>query len=116
MLGEILDLTRQVYAVYNAFDFGSHVARMRGKHPEWSNRQVECCLYWQGTARVQLREQVVAFFGTAAGRSMIGVVLDCPEACGVDVTATMRLIGIELEWPPKTVAYQVALVGHGLGE
>ena len=35
----------------------------------------------------------------------------CPEAAGVNVTATMASIDIDLEWPPVTVAYQVALAG-----
>jgi len=30
---------------------------------------------------------------------------------GVDVTATMRSAGVELEWPPRKIAYQVYLVG-----
>ena len=34
-----------------------------------------------------------------------------PEAQGVSVTDTMVQVGIYLEWPPKTVAYQVALAG-----
>lgn len=42
------------------------------------------------------------------------VAIYVPEACGVDVTATMKLIGIDLEWPPVNVAYQVALVGTPL--
>lgn len=29
----------------------------------------------------------------------------------VDVTATMRSVGIDLEWPPITKAYQIALAG-----
>jgi hypothetical protein len=30
---------------------------------------------------------------------------------GVNVTATMDNAGIMLEWPPKNVAYQIALAG-----
>jgi hypothetical protein len=33
----------------------------------------------------------------------------CPEAMGVNVTATMKEIGIQLEWPPKRWAHQVAM-------
>jgi hypothetical protein len=39
------------------------------------------------------------------------IAVTCPEACGVDVTATMASIGVALEWPPVSTAYQVALVG-----
>jgi hypothetical protein len=35
----------------------------------------------------------------------------CPEAMGVDITSTMSSIGIELEWPPKNITYQVSIAG-----
>lgn len=108
LLGAVIDLRKSVWLAYNAFDFGAHVACMREKYPEWSDRQVECCLYWQGTARKQLRVRVATFLDGVTSKHHI---LYRPEACGVDITATMAAIGIEMEWPPKTVAYQVALIG-----
>jgi hypothetical protein len=39
------------------------------------------------------------------------VIERCPEALGLNVTATMRMIGIDLEWPPREFTYQVALAG-----
>ncbi|HUS88307.1 MAG TPA: hypothetical protein VMW91_02880 [Desulfosporosinus sp.] len=35
----------------------------------------------------------------------------CPEAMGVNVTATMKNLGIELEWPPQNVVHKVAIIG-----
>jgi len=81
---------------------------MRTKHPEWSERQLACCLYWQGTARKQLAERIKEFL---KGQDEHLVVLRCPEATGVNVTATMKTLGIELERPPVIMAYQVALAG-----
>ena len=92
------------WAIWNVFPFGQHVAKMRRRHPDWSRRQLECCLYWQNTARKQLRETVLHFLD---GRTLHVEMI--PEAHGVNVTATMRLLGIKLEWPPKRWAYQVAL-------
>jgi predicted metal-binding protein len=98
------------HAIWNVFDFGAHVARMKAKHPAWSQRQLECCLYWQGTARRQLTEEIRKFHEwkeqQGCGRYATSRI---PEAHGVNVTATMAQIGIELEWPPKAVTYQVAL-------
>lgn len=104
---ELLDLARPAYVIFNAFDLAGHVARLRHRHPDWSERQLKCCLYWQGGARKRLREEVGKFLAEHPGQT----VLYCPEACGVNVTATMASIGICLEWPPETVAYQVALAG-----
>lgn len=112
-LGEVLDLSQPTHLVYNCFDFGAHVERMRQVHPEWSQRQLECCLYWQGTARKQLKSQVLQARKTEKETSWNRqMVLYCPEALGVNVTATMlREFGIALEWPPVHRAYQVALIG-----
>jgi len=107
LLADLLDLDLPVHCIYNAYDLARHVAKMKKKHPDWSDRQLKCCLYWQGTARAALRKKVDVFLVDHPGL----IVVNVPEACGVDVTATMASLGIALEWPPVSVAYQVALVG-----
>lgn len=107
---DAFDISKPIYAVWNFFDFERHVARMRYRHPAWSQRQCECCLWWQGTARAALRRRIMHF------RRMITeapymTVTECPEAMGVNVTATMAQAGEVLEWPPKKYAVQVALAG-----
>jgi len=108
---DILDFERPIYAVWNIFDFARHVARMKQRHPNWSERQAACCLYWQGTARAMLAEKLRAFRRDHPGT----IVIQTPEALGVNVTATMQSLGVTLEWPPKTITFQVALVGFPLG-
>jgi predicted metal-binding protein len=102
-----------VFAIWNVFDFAEHTSRMRALHPEWSDRQVECCLYWQGKARKDLRAEMQRFLSAHPEyRHTSYAIVTTPEAMGVNVTATMRGIGIRLEWPPVTRAYQVALAGR----
>jgi len=108
MFDKVYDLSKPVYAIYNVFDFGMHVNRMEYKHPDWSKRQLECCLYWQGTARKKLKERI-EIFKRLADRKYI--ITTAPEAMGVNVTETMKRVGIELEWPPVNVAYQIAMAG-----
>lgn len=109
LIGEVLDLDDIVWVIWNRFNFARHVERMRARHSDWSRRQLECCLYWQGTARKALRAEIEEF---KEGRREWGLrLVVCPEACGVDVTATMDSIGVHLEWPPKRFTYQVALAG-----
>ena len=113
LIESIFDLSLPIFAIYNKFDFRAHKDRLRkkreseGKSP-FTQRQLECCLYWQGTARKQLKAKI-ADFKKAHGNL---VILDTPEATGVNVTETMRAIGIELEWPPINYTYQVVLAGH----
>lgn len=107
LLIEVLDLSRPIYCAWNKFDLGAHAERMRAKHPEWSDRQVYCCLYWQGKARNQLGELIRDFL---KDRPPL-FVLRCPEANGVNVSETMEALGVHFEWPPRKWAYQVALLG-----
>ncbi len=112
LITDLLDFTKPIYAIWNIFDFESHCNRMRKLHPEWSQRQVECCLYWQPKARKQLRIEVQRFLRQC--KCLLGEhvkILKCPEANGVNVNATMKSIGHILEWPPKTITYQIVLAG-----
>lgn len=110
VLQRVLDLSRPVYLVCNRFDLAAHVRAMRAKHPGWSYRQLVCVLYWQPRARKQLRAKVKA----ALAEHPELQVLYCPEAAGVNVTETMRAIGVVLEWPPTHYTYQVAILGTPL--
>lgn len=61
---DIYDPSHMTFVIWNQFDFGAHVARMKAKHPEWSERQLACCLYWQGTARKVLAIEIEGFKAT----------------------------------------------------
>jgi predicted metal-binding protein len=110
---DLIDLACPVYAVYNRFDLGAHVERMRAARPTWSKRQLECCLYWQPHAR-KLLESELGAFGVSVQRKDVqpSRLLRCPEANGVNLTATMAAAGITLEWPPTQYAYQIVLIGR----
>jgi predicted metal-binding protein len=105
----VIDLSKPVYAIWNVFDFASHTIRMYQLHPDWSQRQLECCLYWQGTARKKLKELIFDFQFNPDHISY--EIFTCPEAIGINVTETMKSIGEILEWPPVTKAYQVVIAG-----
>jgi predicted metal-binding protein len=107
LFDHIYDLSKPVYAIVNIFDFKAHTDRMRELHPSWSERQVRCCLYWQAGARKQLLIKIKDFLRSHRGYS----IETCPEAMGVNVTETMKKAGLILEWPPETVAFQIALAG-----
>jgi predicted metal-binding protein len=106
-LDEVLDKRLPRWAVVNTFDLAAHVARLHAVHPTWSDRQLRCCLYWQGTARRQLEDRLTQVLAAHPGT----VPVRCPEALGVNVTATLAQLGVALEWPPITYVRQVAFVG-----
>lgn len=116
LLGDFMNMFKPIYLIWNCFPFGEHVERMRAKHPEWSSRQRECCLYWQGTARKQLKHHIAGFTLDISDQGIEKIVITgCPEAMGVNMTATADQAGIKLEWPPKRFAYQMALAGYSNG-
>ena len=107
LFSDIYDLSESVYAIVNIFDFKEHVDKMKQLHPNWSKRQLDCCLYWQPKARKQLILGIKLFIK----KNPRYHVTTCPEAMGIEVTKTLELVGTQLEWPPLNVTYQVALAG-----
>lgn len=99
---------RDFYLIFTKFDLATHVGRMKKKHPNWTDRQLFCCLYWQGTARKNLKAEIIKAKKLLPNH----FITTCPEAMGVDVTHLMKNnAGIDLEWPPKITTYQVAIAG-----
>lgn len=92
------------YAVIHTFYLKAHADMMKAKHPKWSERQCRNPLYWQGRVRKLLREEAEVFAPSGS------VILDIPEACGVDVFETMTKAGIVLERKPDIVR-KIMLVG-----
>ncbi len=107
MIGDLIDLSQPTFAIYSTFNLKAHVDRMWKKHPKWTDHQLYCCLYWQGTARKALRMYIQDFQREHSGYRVVM----CPEASGVNITATMAKVGAKLEWPPVNIAYQVAIAG-----
>ena len=107
LIQNAIDLSKDVWIIYNSFNIGKFAARMKDKHPNWTEKQMYCCRYWQPTARKQLREKIVTFKHVFPDLKIV----TNPEAQGVDITATMAEIGIILDWPPRKTSYQVVLAG-----
>lgn len=110
LLDQVFDMEAQFYVVINKFPLGEHVYRMMVKHPGWTYRQASCCLYWQGTARKQLKN-LITYFQEQYPEYQFET---CPEAMGLNVTQTLTDAGLTIEWPPGAFALQVALAGKPL--
>jgi len=106
-LEDFFDTSKPLYMIWNRFDIGKHIEKTRANHPDWTDYQLRCVLYWQGTARAQLKKNIEEFKKDHPDC----VVTTGPEAMGVNITDTMKQFGIELEWPPTKYAYQCAMGG-----
>lgn len=111
---EVLDCSEAVWLVAKSYDLDAHEQRVRIAHPDWSVRQLRNPRHWQSLVMARLRqvsrEVSKKFYGGS------GVVVEIPEAHGVNVTATCAGVGINLEWPTDTTGFhlvwKVMLVGR----
>lgn len=106
---KVFDVAQPILAVITTWDMARQVEKMRANNPDWGDRQLRNLLYWQASARTQLEEKVAAVLAHPDFSHMIYTM--CPEGMGVNVTETLRLRGVHLQWPPVTIAHQVALLG-----
>ena len=109
LIGELFDLKKSLCFVHSEFDLAVHVAKMEKKHPEWTLKQCKCVLYWQGTSRKQLKDRIREAMADL-GADTVAMV---PEALGVNVYATARLAGLNLERIRYlSICRHVALIGN----
>jgi hypothetical protein len=96
------------FLVCKPFDLETHVERMRSLHPNWSERQARCLLYWQGSLRRKTREEAISFINSTKDNLLL---IDTPEATGVDVFETCRRIGMTLEKNPTKTVWKIMIIG-----
>jgi hypothetical protein len=89
------------------FDLAEHAERMKRRHPEFTERQARCCLYWQNTVRKYLGEMTFA----TMRRTNYSRHTDIPEAMGLNLFRTMHNVGIVLERNPKRFVHKIAMLG-----
>ena len=107
-IDRVFDLERPCWFVVEKFDLGAHAKRMKEKHPKWSDRQCRCVLYWQAGVKSRLKEKTKLILYNKLGT----IATDCPEAMGVNVTTTLRRLGLPIKNKPDGTVYKVALVGY----
>ncbi|KKK63597.1 hypothetical protein LCGC14_2992670 [marine sediment metagenome] len=90
------------------YDLAARAAQLKALHPEWTDRQCRCCLYWQGSVRKALREWIKKIPTTRRSYVQRAFGLDVdetPEAKGANVFAMMEKCGhpMERQQPLHTV-------------
>ena len=114
MFDQIFDLSKPIYAIFSTYDLLSHTEKMKIKHPHWTETQQLNVLYWQGTARKSLKENIEKFNKIDREKGYYSTT--SPEAMGVNVTQTLENAGIKLEWPARKTVYKVAFAGVPLND
>lgn len=99
------------FLIVRSFDLKAHANRMKKLHPNWSDRQARCLLYWQGSVRKKLIEEAKAFIDSQDKELIL---IENPEANGVNVFKTCETVNIILERNPKKIVWKVMLIGKKL--
>lgn len=92
-IADYFDIKRPMYFVHSEFDLKSHSEAMKIKHPDWSERQCKCLLYWQSRSRKQMKERTELAIRLLRTDKLTAI----PEAMGVNVFATALLSGLKMD-------------------
>lgn len=103
-----LDIDKPHWFIVSEFNLSKFAQRMKIKHPNWSEKQSRCCLYWQNIPRKELRITMNKFIEEHPG--VVSTMI--PEAMGVQVIITARRLGIPIKTKPDDTVYKIALVGY----
>lgn len=95
----------EVSLVVVEFDLAAHMQKMLIKHPQWSERQARCLLYWQPKVDKELRywTELVAFTRAEPNWTY------CPEAMGLDVISTLQGY-LPITRNPKDTVFKVSMI------
>lgn len=109
---DILKKHSNFILVWANFDFKSYKEKMKENHQTWSEKQITCVLYWQGSLKKIIKDYIVKnlqyneLFGCGSGfldsQSM--------ESAGINVFSTLKLNKIDYEIKPVDKIVLVALL------
>lgn len=99
------------YLVIQNFDIEAQAKRMKERHPNWTEKQSRNCLYWQRGLMKKLRKEAEEFVDRQDNDLML---LEIPEANGVDLFNTCKNLGIILERRPRKTIRKMMVIGKRL--
>lgn len=105
---DLFNVKASMFLVFSEFDLAGHVAKMKTKHLNWTDKQARCVLYWQPRSKKQMRERVKLFLKESNCNQWHFY----SEALGVNMYATASLSGLKLERiRDLKTCHHIALVG-----
>lgn len=102
---EVYDFICPCWFVIIEFDLKAQAERMKSKHPNWTERQCRCLLYWQGGVNKRLKQEVIV-----EARKRKAHISMTPEAMGINVIKTLQLLGVAIEAKPTVKVYKAGLL------
>lgn len=121
---EILEIFSYFYLIFAEFNLKEHKERMKKLHPNWSERQSACVLYWQSSVKKSLKNYIFEVY--MKNKTQSKYLLSCGssfrlleinqkeiysmEAGGIDVLNTLKANSIQFETKPRDYVLLVNLL------
>jgi predicted metal-binding protein len=119
-----IDKFNHFYLIIGKFNLVKYKKGMLRRHPNWSDRQAKCVLYWQGSAKKHMKEYIKTIyekhtennmFLLSSGSGFKNVKIPqkkiySMEAAGINVFETLRKNNIEFELKPENYILLVNLL------
>lgn len=112
------NLEKDYYFIIQPFNLAAHKAKMKTLHPEWSDKQCACVLYWQNGVKKELRIASLNLIDKLAMSDLFDYKSTnnfdydlIPEAMGLDVFKTALAHGIPIERNPQHIIYKISFIG-----
>ena len=121
MFDDFFDMSGDFWMGVEKFELGEHVKRMIALHPDWTDKQARCCLYWQNGVRKRLRTDTELFISLLLP-DLINIddgdgeydYTMLPEAMGMNVIATALRHDIPIKARPVDAIHKISIVGRRL--
>lgn len=103
---------KKLILLWVEFNFNQYKQEMGKKHPSFSQKQVECCLYYQNTLKNMLKLEITKYspsliLGCGSGFGSCYSM----ESVGINVMMTLKKLQIPFEVKPKTKILLCTLLG-----
>ncbi len=108
LIDNYFDLDKKHWLAVLKFDLADFKKKMKVKHPDWSDRKLACCLYWQAGLKRKLKDICLLFMKENPGT----VITFYPEALGINVFQTVAKFGLKIERNPQQQVLKIALIGY----
>ena len=95
------------YAIAKKFSLMKQENKIKDMHNEWSKKKCRCVYYYQSSIKRDIKDTIKQYFGS----SNKSIILDVPEASGINVYSTMAKHGLYLKANYEDIIYKIMIVG-----
>jgi predicted metal-binding protein len=112
---ENLKQYKTLVLMYADFNFRAYKEKMRASHPDWSEKQLGCCLYWQKPVKILLKNHLETLkdkpdFILGCGSGFV----ECysMESVGLNVIDMLYKLDIDFEVKPVNKVVLCTMLGY----